>query len=74
MNIPLPSLSITGIAVDSVVDYPQAKKAEASVTLTLSDGTSQTRGMVLWSGDEYDSAGQWTDADVLARVEQVLSE
>jgi hypothetical protein len=29
--------------------------------------------LTLWEGDEYDAAGQWTDNDVINRIEYLLS-
>jgi hypothetical protein len=29
--------------------------------------------IVLWSGDEYTAIGQWTDSDVLAKLEELFA-
>ena len=73
INIKLPARTVTAISVNSVTDYPAGKTAEASVTLTFSDGATEPRGLTLWSGADYDDAGQWTDTDVLARAVEILS-
>jgi hypothetical protein len=30
--------------------------------------------VILWSGDEYDNIGQWTDVDVQVRIKELYTQ
>ena len=58
--------SITTLTVQRMVDLPA--KIEVKVFVKeLNDP------IVLWSGADYDAAGQWTDADVEAKLIELFS-
>jgi hypothetical protein len=57
--------SITEVTIQRVVDNPSMKKVTAE---TLELGI-----LVLWENEAYDAIGQWTDADVLARVNELIA-
>lgn len=52
------------VTIEEVVDNPSRKEVKAF--------TRELGILVLWSGEAYDLAGQWTDADVVARVTELL--
>jgi len=58
---PEKSKTITTLTVQRVVDLPQKKVVRAFVQ-------ELDEPIVLWEGAAYDAAGQWTDADVQARL------
>jgi len=55
------SKTITTLTIQRVVDLPQKKVVRAFVQ-------ELDEPIVLWEGAAYDAAGQWTDADVQARL------
>ena len=52
------------VTIEEVVDNPSRKEVKAF--------TRELGILVLWSGEAYDLIGQWTDADVVARVTELL--
>lgn len=52
--------------IDYIVSYDNARKV-ASVIIK-----GVNRNMIIWSGEDYDKAGQFTDKDVDARVSELL--
>ena len=52
-----------------VIDDRTNKRVTASVTTVF-----ENLSLVLWEGDAYDAAGQWTDADAEARIAALLAE
>jgi len=58
---PEKSKTITTLTIQRVVDLPQKKVVRAFVQ-------ELDEPIVLWEGAAYDAAGQWTDADVQARL------
>jgi hypothetical protein len=57
--------SVSEVTIRQVVDNPSAKKVTAE---TLELGI-----LVLWENEAYDTIGQWTDTDVLARVNELMA-
>ena len=53
------------VTIEEVTDNPSRKEVKAF--------TRELGILVLWSGEAYDLAGQWTDADVVARVTELLN-
>ena len=51
---------VKSITVNSVTDYPEKKLVEAS--------TTEVGIIQLWKDQEYISIGQWTDSDVIAKI------
>lgn len=60
------SKTVSTLTVTRVVDLPKKKVVRAFVEEI--DGP-----ITLWEGAAYDAAGQWTDADVQARLTQLYS-
>jgi hypothetical protein len=55
------SKTVTSLNVNRVVDLPKQKMVRCFIE-ELEDA------IILWEGAAYDAAGQWTDADVEARL------
>jgi hypothetical protein len=55
------SKDITKLTVSRVVDLPKQKVVRCFIE-------ELDEPVVLWEGAAYDAAGQWTDADVEARL------
>lgn len=55
--------TISEIIIEEVVDNSETKTVTTYVL-----GLGQ---IILWSGDEYDAIGEWTDADVVNRVNEL---
>jgi hypothetical protein len=55
------SKTVSTLTVNRVVDLPKQKMVRCFIE-ELDDA------IVLWEGAAYDAAGQWTDADVEARL------
>lgn len=58
--------SITKLTVQRMVDLPAKKEVKVFVK-ELKDP------VVLWTGEAYDEVGQWTDADVEAKLLELFS-
>lgn len=56
---------ISEVDVFEVIDMPNQKVVFANLTNTLDR-------LLLWEGSAYDTIGQWTDDDVVARVRTLL--
>jgi hypothetical protein len=63
---PAETKTISKLTIERVVDFPVEKKVVA-FTKDLHEP------IVLWTGEEYDNIGQWTNSDVLARVEEIFA-
>ena len=59
------SKDITKLTVSRVVDLPKQKVVRCFIE-------ELDEPVVLWEGAAYDAAGQWTDADVEARLTACL--
>lgn len=57
--------TVDEITVTEVVDYPERKSVKAF--------TSELGVIDLWEGAAYDAIGQWTDADVIARITEIVN-
>ena len=55
--------TIKEITIEEIVDNNSRKEVKAY--------TQELGILVLWTGDAYDAIGQWTDADVVARVKEL---
>lgn len=58
--------SITKLTVQRMVDLPAKKEVRVFVK-------ELKEPVVLWSGEAYDEVGQWTDADVEAKLLELFS-
>lgn len=66
-TVPAQTVSVTELTITRVVDLPAEKIVRAFV--------KELPGpIVLWEGIAYDAAGQWTDADVTARLLALFAE
>jgi hypothetical protein len=57
--------SIKDITISTIQDFPQMKKVVAV--------TRELGSITLWEGNAYDSIGQWTDSNVISRIQQLYS-
>lgn len=58
-------LNIIGFEVTGAYDNRTDKTVIANVNLIDADGIKYDKsGIVVWHGEEYDNAGQWTDSDL----------
>jgi hypothetical protein len=55
------SKTISSLTINRVVDIPKQKMVRVFVE-------ELDEPVVLWEGAAYEAAGQWTDADVIARL------
>lgn len=53
----------TELVVNSLTDSPSEKKVNANIR--------GVGNVTLWSGAEYDAIGQWTDTDVINKLNQI---
>ncbi len=52
--------------IDFIVTYDNTRKIATALIKPF------MRSIVLWKGDDYDAAGQFTDADVDAKVKEIV--
>ncbi len=57
-------ITVNELTINEITDNADAK--------TVAVSTKELGQLVLWEGDAYDAIGQWTDADVTARVNDLL--
>jgi hypothetical protein len=60
------SKTVTSLTVNRVVDLPKQKMVRVFVE-------EIDEAIVIWEGAAYDAAGQWTDADVAARLNELYN-
>lgn len=58
--------SIATLTVQRMVDLPEKKEVRVFVK-------ELNEPIVLWSGADYDAIGQWTEADVTAKLTQLFN-
>jgi len=63
-EIPAHQIKVTTIEILSITDDSVNKKVTAKAKQPIGD-------IVLWEGAAYDAIGQWTDADVIARLNEL---
>ena len=63
-EIPKQQVKVSKIEITSITDSSVDKKVTAYVK-------GLPRTIVLWEGEAYDAIGQWTDADVTARIKEI---
>lgn len=56
-------ITIEKLTINELVDLPNRKMVVAK--------TTEVGTIVLWKDADYDAIGQWTDSDVIARIEQL---
>lgn len=57
--------SISEVTIQRVTDNPSMKSVVAE---TLEIGL-----LTLWENEAYDAIGQWTDSDVIARINELMA-
>ncbi len=57
-------ITVNELTINEITDNADAK--------TVAVSTKELGQIVLWEGDAYDAIGQWTDTDVIARVNDLL--
>jgi len=57
-------VSVNKLTINRMVDLPAQKKVVVFVK-------EIPKPIVLWEGDAYDAAGQWSDTDVATRLQQI---
>ena len=63
ITVPESKITLTEITVNELFDSPSRKVVYA---------TTQELGLIiLWSGNEYDAIGQWTDQNVIDRIKEL---
>ena len=68
------AVTSTRIEVICITDYSVEKRVVASIAFYTNDDVSiDQKEIQLWRGDAYDAVGQWTDQDVVDRVEELLA-
>ena len=68
-------INVVGFEVTSVLDNPINKTVTANVNLITDTGEKYDRsGVIVWQGEAYDLAGQWTDSQLEERIAEVLNE
>ena len=61
------------VSYDSIVDNSTMKIIVTEITYKVNpDGTKIIKPLILWSGEDYDIIGQWTDAQAEARIKELL--
>ena len=60
------SKTVTTLTVSRIVDLPKKKMVRAFIE-------ELDEPVVLWEGAAYDAVGQWTDANVEARLTELYS-
>lgn len=55
--------SLDKLTIEQMVDFPRRKVVVAI--------TSELGRIRLWQGAEYDAIGQWTDTDVVNRIQEL---
>jgi hypothetical protein len=58
--------TIEKITVRSIIDFPSEKRVVAQIR-------DLGEPVVLWSGAAYDAIGQWTDADVETKLNELFN-
>lgn len=65
-QIPAYQIKATSIVITSITDDASSKTVTAHTVGVTGD-------IVLWTGAAYDAIGEWTDADVKARIIAILT-
>jgi len=60
------SKTLSTLTVNRVVDLPKQKMVRCFIE-------ELEEAIVLWEGAAYDAAGQWTDADIEARLTELYN-
>lgn len=67
------SINVVGFEVTGVYDNPINKSVTANINFITDTGAKFDRsGVVVWQGEGYDLAGQWTDEDLTNKLKEIL--
>jgi len=68
------AITSTRIEVICVTDFPVEKRVSALIAFyTNTDISIEQQELTLWNKATYDAAGQWTDQDVVNRIQELLA-
>ena len=56
--------SVNEITINEITDNPSRKEVRVF--------TKEMGVIVLWTGNDYDAIGQWTDTDVELRIKEII--
>jgi predicted ATP-grasp superfamily ATP-dependent carboligase len=62
---PEESFSASTITISQMIDFPNQRK----VMIVISE---INHSITLWEGEEYDNIGQWTDQDVINKINELF--
>lgn len=60
------SKQVTELTASRLIDFPQLKIVRCLISELNED-------IVLWEGESYDAIGQWTDDDVINRLNELYN-
>jgi hypothetical protein len=58
-------ISVTEITINELIDLPMRKMVVAK--------TKEIGQVILWKDADYDAIGQWTDENVIARINELYN-
>ena len=64
--VPQVTKTVSALTILQMIDNP--------VNKVVAVQTREIGRVVLWSGNQYDSIGQWTDSDVEARLHELFGQ
>jgi len=62
---PEKKITLSTLTIERMVDLPNEKIVRVFIR-------EIPEALVLWEGDAYDTIGQWTDANVKARIKELI--
>lgn len=65
ITVPQVTKTVNSIKIYQLIDQPDIKRVTAF--------TNEVGRVVLWDGAAYDAIGQWTDTDVVNRINEIYS-
>jgi hypothetical protein len=68
-------VNIIAFEIMSTTDNPGNKTVISNVNLIAADGQKYDKsGIIVWQGQAYDDAGQWTDTDLKNAIKTILNQ
>ena len=65
VTVPQLTKTVSSLTITRLVDFPQMKKVYAE--------TIKIGRITLWEEEAYDAIGQWTDTDVMNRLNELYA-
>ena len=65
VTVPQLTKTVSSLTITRLVDFPQMKKVYAE--------TIEIGRITLWEEEAYDAIGQWTDTDVMNRLNELYA-